>query len=421
MMVGRRNAKDAVRVEHDQIFGVAFGQVSDRIDANRKVCARLGRFGFHHDVRQVVTGFYRCEAPGFYGLLTQHDRGTFGFAFHKGNRVAVDHEVDGGSGGLRGIDAESSRPASEKQPPETARLRRGAKGLHDDGVEFVQRGRRDADELRAFNQALEMGLELIEAVFPTQQCFEYAVAPMDQMIIDWNLHAARIGDDRIPIAGVHGMVRVGVGGGAQVGGPVVKCPEIRHTAKMPCHLRRGKGAVSSFRMEIREALATELEQSLEVERAAFGGDEGANLVYLLSQDPDAQPCLSLLAFDNDEAVGHVLFSPVGLEGAEAWILCPLAVVPSRQKQGVGSALIREGLKRLCERGVDLVFVLGDPAYYPRSGFQPAYPHGLQAPYPYTVEQQPAWMVQELHAGVLGSVKGTVAVCETLQPTELWEF
>ncbi|SNT55514.1 putative acetyltransferase [Asanoa hainanensis] len=60
-------------------------------------------------------------------------------------------------------------------------------------------------------------------------------------------------------------------------------------------------------------------------------------------------------------------------------LSPLPVAPHWQRRGVGTALIREGLRQLDEQGVPLVFLEGDPAYYSRTGFTPAAEHGFRRP------------------------------------------
>jgi len=80
--------------------------------------------------------------------------------------------------------------------------------------------------------------------------------------------------------------------------------------------------------------------------------------------------LSLVAADRDEVVGHVAFSPVMIDGADCgWFgLGPISVTPDRQRQGIGSLLIRDGLKRLSALGAKGVVLLGDPAYYTRFGF-----------------------------------------------------
>ena len=80
--------------------------------------------------------------------------------------------------------------------------------------------------------------------------------------------------------------------------------------------------------------------------------------------------LSLVA-DDGGVVGHVAFSPVTIDGREAgWFgLGPVAVAPDRQGQGIGSALIREGLARLAAMGARGCVLLGDPGYYRRFGFE----------------------------------------------------
>lgn len=79
--------------------------------------------------------------------------------------------------------------------------------------------------------------------------------------------------------------------------------------------------------------------------------------------------LSLVAEDGGEVIGHLAASPARIGAQRGWSLIgPLAVLPSRQRRGVGSALMAEALGRLraTARGVALV---GDPAYYGRFGFR----------------------------------------------------
>ncbi len=57
-------------------------------------------------------------------------------------------------------------------------------------------------------------------------------------------------------------------------------------------------------------------------------------------------------------------------------LAPMAVLPDRQRQGIGSDLVRGGLNILRERNCPFVVVVGHPEYYPRFGFEPASTHGL---------------------------------------------
>lgn len=177
-------------------------------------------------------------------------------------------------------------------------------------------------------------------------------------------------------------------------------------------------------MRIVEATPVDNADALSVERQAFGHEDEAALVAALLRDPTAQPCLSLLAYEGGQAVGHALFTHLSLSGAAAAaarvrcaILAPLAVVPAAQRRGVGRALIDDGATRLATAGVQLLFVLGDPAYYTRCGFGPALPHGLYPPHP--VEPAAAWMVRALAPGALGTARGTVACADAMAPIEYW--
>ena len=176
-------------------------------------------------------------------------------------------------------------------------------------------------------------------------------------------------------------------------------------------------------MHLRETSAEDLPAILEIHSAAFGQAEEAELTRDLLADPTAQPLLSLIAEEDGRPLGHVLFTGARLTAPDsdvpASILAPLAVVPAAQRRGVGAALIKAGLDRLREDGVALVFVLGDPAYYTRSGFAPVGDQGLKAPYPLPAAYAEAWMVQALSDGVLGQVRGTVVCGDALMRPELW--
>jgi putative acetyltransferase len=82
--------------------------------------------------------------------------------------------------------------------------------------------------------------------------------------------------------------------------------------------------------------------------------------------------LSLVALDEGQVVGHVMFTRCLLDAPlrllEVQVLSPLAVLPERQRQGIGAALIRDGLERLDRQAAPLVFLEGDPAYYRGRGF-----------------------------------------------------
>lgn len=117
----------------------------------------------------------------------------------------------------------------------------------------------------------------------------------------------------------------------------------------------------------------------QVEQAAFGREDEAQLVETLRDTPEFNPKLSLMALYDGQVVGHVLFSPMQLDGAAHLTLFglgPLAVLPDYQKQGIGSALCYEGIEICRKLRADAVFVLGDPAYYRRFGFRPTTGTGI---------------------------------------------
>jgi len=135
-----------------------------------------------------------------------------------------------------------------------------------------------------------------------------------------------------------------------------------------------------------------------VHRAAFPTDFEARLVGRLR---DAGRCrVSLVAELEGDVVGHVLFTPVSVEGTgvvvEGLGLAPLAVRPDRQRRGVGSALVREGLGACRARGCPFVVVLGEPAYYARFGFRRASAVGVGNEY--GVDE--AFQILELESGSL---------------------
>ena len=175
-------------------------------------------------------------------------------------------------------------------------------------------------------------------------------------------------------------------------------------------------------MFIRKALSSDLPSVLSVERAAFGSDEEANVVNDLLCDPSAKPLVSLLAFQADRPVGHILFTTARLEPEAQLsisILAPLAVAPDFQKQGIGGKLIEYGMRVLSRSSVELVFVLGYPEYYGRYGFKPAGILGFDAPCHIPAKNADAWMVKSLLPGDIGAFGGKVICANKLKKPEYW--
>jgi putative acetyltransferase len=142
-----------------------------------------------------------------------------------------------------------------------------------------------------------------------------------------------------------------------------------------------------------------------VNELAFGQATEADLVVRLQQACTAS--LSLVAEDDDGVVGHILFTPVLVESAGRRVvgmgLAPMAVLPDRQRQGIGSALVRRGLEILHDRSCPFVVVVGHPEYYPRFGFEPASMHGLTSQWEGIPDA--AFMVSILDVNAMAGVAG----------------
>jgi putative acetyltransferase len=142
----------------------------------------------------------------------------------------------------------------------------------------------------------------------------------------------------------------------------------------------------------------------EVNRQAFGGEDEVRLVDALRNGGYAR--LSLVAEEGGRVVGHILFSDLPIATVEGTVhalaLAPLAVLPARQRRGIGSRLVREGLRVCAEAGHRVVVVLGHPDYYPQFGFSAKMAERLKAPF-----SGPAFMALELVPGALENVTGEV--------------
>lgn len=115
-----------------------------------------------------------------------------------------------------------------------------------------------------------------------------------------------------------------------------------------------------------------------INEKAFGQPSEARIVdSIRGACADA---VSLVAVDDDQIVGHIFFSPVFIPGQidvlQGMGLAPMAVLPERQHQGIGSLLARAGIEAMCKLNCPFIIVLGHPEYYPRFGFVPASQYGL---------------------------------------------
>jgi len=114
--------------------------------------------------------------------------------------------------------------------------------------------------------------------------------------------------------------------------------------------------------------------------------------------------ISLVAEENGEVIGHILFSPVALAGdLKIMGLAPMAVKPGWQSKGVGTKLVKAGLQACEQAGYEAVVVLGHAGYYPRFGFEPSVNFGIKSEYDVPPE---VFMVKELCEGALRDKSGT---------------
>jgi putative acetyltransferase len=175
-------------------------------------------------------------------------------------------------------------------------------------------------------------------------------------------------------------------------------------------------------VKIRESVENDKKLIRKVHQNAFDQSEGeavSQLAIDFLEDETALPILSLVAEQDSEIVGNVIFSSVNIEGVEgvsAYILAPLAVTKFAQRNGTGTQLINKGLETLKEHGAEIVLVYGDPDYYMRTGFKAG--HNLKPPHELKYPEE-AWMAQELVENILAKTQGTVRCALSLNSPEYW--
>ena len=157
-------------------------------------------------------------------------------------------------------------------------------------------------------------------------------------------------------------------------------------------------------IQIRPEQPDDIAAIRQVNERAFDGLTEADLVDLLRQR--GKVTLSLVAVDEAQVVGHILFSPVVIEATGQSVaavgLAPMAVLPEWQNRGIGSRLVRAGLDECRRLGQRAAVVLGHANYYPRFGFAPASRFHIRSEYDVPDE---VFMAMELEPGALAACAG----------------
>jgi putative acetyltransferase len=129
-------------------------------------------------------------------------------------------------------------------------------------------------------------------------------------------------------------------------------------------------------MDIRPATGDDRPAIRAVHEAAFGRSLEADIAEALRDTGDER--ITLVACDAGAIVGHVVLSAGRLGDAPVLCLGPIGVLPDRQRDGVGAALMRAAIAEAAGTDAGLVVLVGHPSYYPRFGFERAGPLGLES-------------------------------------------
>ncbi len=170
------------------------------------------------------------------------------------------------------------------------------------------------------------------------------------------------------------------------------------------------------KIQIRESLPNDLSSIEELYPNAFPDEDLLPLVRELLREQAI--ILSLVGIADKALAGHVMFTTCSIAGRtdKVALLGPLAVAPAWQRRGIGSALVRAGLQRLENARTNQVYVLGDPAYYRRFGFEPD--DGVTPPYPLPEEWHAAWQSLSLRRNA-PPLHGRLSVPRPWRRQALW--
>jgi len=130
-------------------------------------------------------------------------------------------------------------------------------------------------------------------------------------------------------------------------------------------------------IDVRDESPRDWKAVYQVVSSAFGQLAEAELVEKLREGGDS--VVSLVAEEDGQIVGHVLLSRMDAP-FRSLALAPVSVIPTKQRRGIGSALVKRAVDSARSKGWDAIFVMGDPNYYERFGFDREAAAGFTSPY-----------------------------------------
>lgn len=162
-------------------------------------------------------------------------------------------------------------------------------------------------------------------------------------------------------------------------------------------------------MLVRKEEAKDYDCIYSLVKTAFDSAEHADgneqdLVNALREGDAFIPKLSLVAEIDGKIVGHIMFTKAKVNGETVVALAPLSVLPEYQRQGVGTALIKEGHSIAAELGYAYSIVLGSERYYPKAGYLPAQEFGIIPPFDVPCENFMAYKLSDRASNLCGTLK-----------------
>jgi predicted N-acetyltransferase YhbS len=131
----------------------------------------------------------------------------------------------------------------------------------------------------------------------------------------------------------------------------------------------GGGAMNDISVIIQPEAPDDTVAIERLHERTFGPGRYAKTAYRLREQVEHIRELSFTARIGTLLIGSVWLSPIRIGEAKALLLGPVTVEPAFRDRGVGQALIERALKEAKDKGHRLVILVGDEAYYEKSGFK----------------------------------------------------